>query len=854
MPCSRATRWWFGMAVVVLAACDPQTGLVDVPPSIALSNTALQPTAIVAGAAVSQSVTIVNGTDGVLQNITVEVRYTNGTGWLTATLDRTTATRTEPATLTVSTAPGALAVGNYDASIRVSAAGAGNGPLLIAVRFGVQPRPAAKLAVVTQPSGTLANGLTFAQQPVIQLLNTQDQPVARAGVAVTASIGTGGGQLTGGATILTDAAGRAAFVDLGVTGLAGPRTLSFSAPNLTGVTSTAVTLTAGAPRRLEAIGAATQLVDAGTVAPDVPRVRVVDESGNGVAGVPVTFVASAGSTIGVNAPVSSGADGSAGVGTWTLRPQVGTNTVTATSTGLAGSPLIFTATGRAGSISQLVKESGDNLVALVGTVAATPHVVRAADRFGNGVAGIAITWSVTGGGSVAPTTGTTDANGRTQATRTMAATAAAGTTEARATVGGATLLASFVVSAVNAGPAQIIKVSGDAQSAGAGTTLPQPLRVQVLDALGAPQAGVTVTFTTPQAGGSFPGGATPQTDANGFAQTTWRLAPVSGPQTAQGAIGGPAPAVFTATALAGAVSATQSSIAVSPASIRAGGPGSTITVTARDASGNPIVGVTVVVANTGGGTLTQPAAPTNAQGEATATYTSTVTGSRTVSATIAGTAISATATITVSAGNPVAFNPISSTVFSVRFGQAVAPLPSVQALDAFGNGVSGIVVSFGITAGQSAISPATVTTNAAGIATLGSWLIASFNGLGTPQSVYNSVVASAPVPGSVPITYTGIVAVSFNSDIYPYLQGGCATAGCHNAQVPVMNQAAGTVYTTLLNPNQRYVVPGDSINSSTTANLMWRKNSGLQAHTGGTKAASVLTVIKAWIRQGALNN
>ncbi|MBC7894122.1 MAG: hypothetical protein H7066_01850, partial [Cytophagaceae bacterium] len=156
--------------------------------------------------------------------------------------------------------------------------------------------------------------------------------------------------------------------------------------------------------------------------------------------------------------------------------------------------------------------------------------------------------------------------------------------------------------------------------------------------------------------------------------------------------------------------------------------------------------------------------------------------------------------------------------------------------------------------GQSAISPATVTTNAAGTATLGSWLIAAFNGSGTPQSVYNSVVASAPVPGSVPITYTGIVAVSFTSDIYPYLQGGCSTAGCHNAQSPVMSQPAGTVYVTLLNPSQRFVIPGDSINSSTTANLMWRKNSGLQAHTGGTKAASVLTVIKAWIRQGALNN
>src|SRR2546429_7518088 len=67
---------------------------------------------------------------------------------------------------------------------------------------------------------------------------------------------------------------------------------------------------------------------------------------------------------------------------------------------------------------------------------------------------------------------------------------------------------------------------------------------------------------------------------------------------------------------AGPVSAAQSTVgATSP--IAAGSGSSTITVTARDANGNPIQGATVVLATTGSGnTLTQPAATTNASGVA----------------------------------------------------------------------------------------------------------------------------------------------------------------------------------------------------------------------------------------------
>ena len=96
------------------------------------------------------------------------------------------------------------------------------------------------------------------------------------------------------------------------------------------------------------------------------------------------------------------------------------------------------------------------------------------------------------------------------------------------------------------------------------------------------------------------------------------------------------------------VSPSQSTIAASPATIVAGGAPSTITVTARDALGNPISGATVLLAATGSGnTLTQPAAPTNTSGVATGSLASMVAETKIVSATINDTAITQTTPVTV---------------------------------------------------------------------------------------------------------------------------------------------------------------------------------------------------------------
>ena len=841
--------------------CEQESKLISVLPTLALSSTSVTPVATIGGPPVTETVTIVNGTDGALEGLSVSVQFIGAaSGWLAATLSQSTATRQQAASIQLRATPGTLGLGVYLANVVVSAQGAGNGPITIAVRLTIDPRPPAKLAMVTQASAQSSNGGTFNQQPVVQLLNAIDEPALRAGVVIGVAIGTGGGELVGPATAVTGPDGRATFTGLGLLGSVGNRTLTFTAPNLASVTSTSIQLVAGAAKSLVAASATTQTADAGTLVVEAPRARVVDQSGNGIVGFPITFVASAGSTITPSGNLTTLAGGVAGPASWVLNPVAGANSVTASAGGLAGSPLTFSATGRVGAASALVKVSGDNVTGLVNSVLGTPHVAKVTDAFGNGVTGVSIAWGVTGGGSVNPTASVTDQNGGAQTVRTTPAAPVAATTTATATIAGTPRTVSFAVTVVNAGPALIVKVTGDAQSAVAGATLPTALQVRVTNGLGNPEPNAVVTFTTPN-GGSFPGGVAVSTDANGLASTTWKLGVLAGAQTAQAAVGGPTPVVFSATATAGPISASLSTVAVNPTTITAGGSGSTVTVTARDAGGNPISGLAVVLGVIGAATTT-PIGPTNGSGQATSTLTATVAGTKVVSATVGGTLLAQTATVTVVASTPTQIAALVTTGPSVRFGQAVSPAPSIQVRDQFNNGVPGVTVTFGITSGQSTVAPASTVTDPTGTATVSSWVIAALFTGPNPNNIKNRLVATASGVGIVgnPITFVGTVTVSFASDLLPWWRavpvagglGGCTQAGCHGAQAPNFNSA--TVYNDL-RFDTRYVIVPDSVNSTATTNLLFRKphNPALGSHTGGVFPVNRVDIIKAWIAQGANN-
>ncbi len=107
---------------------------------------------------------------------------------------------------------------------------------------------AAKLAIVDQPGGTARSGSPLAPQPAVQAQDAQGNPVGRAGLSIVAELASpsSGAVLTGAKSKATDANGRAAFADLVITGPAGSYRLQFTGPSLPSVTSSSITLSAGA--------------------------------------------------------------------------------------------------------------------------------------------------------------------------------------------------------------------------------------------------------------------------------------------------------------------------------------------------------------------------------------------------------------------------------------------------------------------------------------------------------------------------------------------------------------------------------------------------------------------------------
>jgi hypothetical protein len=104
--------------------------------------------------------------------------------------------------------------------------------------------PATQLSITMQPSSTAQSGVAFAQQPVVQLRDPANNAVSQSGMAVTATIASGGGSLGGVTTITTSTTGAATFTNLAITG-SGAQTLQFAAPGLTTVTSAAINVSSG---------------------------------------------------------------------------------------------------------------------------------------------------------------------------------------------------------------------------------------------------------------------------------------------------------------------------------------------------------------------------------------------------------------------------------------------------------------------------------------------------------------------------------------------------------------------------------------------------------------------------------
>jgi hypothetical protein len=198
------------------------------------------------------------------------------------------------------------------------------------------------------------------------------------------------------------------------------------------------------------------------------------------------------------------------------------------------------------AVAALEGVSGDGQVGEAGAPLPAPLVVRARDRLGVPVAGASVRFEVLeGGGSVAPSTASTDAQGRASAVWTLGAAGVPQQVRASHAESGRSVF--FTATSVEPNvPTAVAKVSGDGQVGLVGTRTNERPAVRVLNGVGAPVAGVTVTFTVIAGGGSVEP-ASSVTGTDGIASTAWTLGPAPGPNGLRAAVAGVDSVEFSAT-------------------------------------------------------------------------------------------------------------------------------------------------------------------------------------------------------------------------------------------------------------------------------------------------------------------
>ncbi len=341
---------------------------------------------------------------------------------------------------------------------------------------------------------------------------------------------------------------------------------------------------------------------------------LVSDARGPIPGVTVTFTVIEGGGSALPPSRQTDATGVAATG-WQLGTQVNqAHLIRASVTGL-NTTATFTAVATAGPAAIVSPISGVGQFAVVSTAVAQPPRVQIGDAFGNPVAGIAVTFSIAAGdGSIVGATAVSDAAGAAQVGGwTLGPAPGANTLRATIPAGGfADILA--------IGTAASLQVqSGNGQVANAGTVVPSIPTVRALDAVGAPLAGVSVTFSVIEGGGTVTG-ATAVTNAAGQATpTAWALGLTPGANRLSATAPGVPPVIFTATGVPG----TPATLADETAGPLTAFLGNFLVprprVILRDAQGAPVAGAPVVFdVVAGGGQVFGGTAVTDANGRAEA--------------------------------------------------------------------------------------------------------------------------------------------------------------------------------------------------------------------------------------------
>lgn len=262
-----------------------------------------------------------------------------------------------------------------------------------------------------------------------------------------------------------------------------------------------------------------------------------------------------------------------------------------------------------------------------------------------------------------------------------------------------------------------------------------------------------------------------------------------------------------------------------------------LTVTVKNAEGEPIDTATVTFAVvTGGGSLTVTSAKTDSSGQATTVWTlGTTAGLQTVTATT-GTLPPIVFAAVARAGTASALTKVAGDNQSAAAGSTVATNPSVKVTDQFGNPISGVLVTFVANNGGSVTNGA-ANTDATGVATVGSWKLGTNIGPNTLTATANGVANS--VTFSANGTVGAVAKVTITSALIPALQIG-ATATVTAAAFDANNNQVSSAAITFSSDNTAVA----TVNATTgVVTAVGSGTANITATSNGVSASTPVTVV-----------
>jgi len=429
--------------------------------------------------------------------------------------------------LGIATAP-ALAANHQTGSFVITAAVAG---LVAPADFDLTNTLIPTAISVKAGSGQKATVNTaFAAPLEVAIVNAAGQPVSGISVDFETPGSPASGTFAAGA-VVTNASGIATAPSLTASDGAGAYTIEAFVVGVTTPAKFNLTNISGAPHTVSVAAGGNQSATVAKAFGSALKTQVVDSFGNAVSGAVVTFTinpqANAGATFPggkLGATATTNASGITTAPTLTANTTAGSFTVTATVSGV-GTAATFDLTNLADPPYRAPQ--GQPQSAVVGQLYVQPLQARVTDKYGNPIAGLAVTFTAPAQGPSGTFAGKRSAVAITDADGVASAPPFTADTKA----GGFALLltahgapAGKIMFTNLPGPAAVVKIVGDTMPTTPVAGVLRNLTVEATDAYGNVIADEPVTFTIQSdpssgAGGAFAGlaVATTRTNAKGIA-------------------------------------------------------------------------------------------------------------------------------------------------------------------------------------------------------------------------------------------------------------------------------------------------------------------------------------------------